>query len=165
MLKKGFLIALCLFFPSSQIFAFDLKNGDIDIQADSLKILIDENRAEFIGNAVVKQGLLTVKADKLDLFFQKNQFERITFFQNIKVYMGGQVAQGDMAQYSKNDPIFRLTGNVRLIQNNNEIHGDLFTYNIKTQEAKIKTKKNAITPQKNRVKAKFNFSSKKDVGS
>jgi lipopolysaccharide transport protein LptA len=100
------------------------------------------------------------------LFFKKDKVEKATFLKNVQIHTNDQVAYGDQAEYLQSSSLFKLTGNVRLTQDNAEIRGELFTYNINTKEAKIIAKGKELPDKKSgRVKAKFNINSKKDVGS
>jgi lipopolysaccharide transport protein LptA len=163
---KKLLIVLAAIFCGDVGLAFDSKNGDIDIRSDNLAIDINKDKAEFVGKVTVKQNDLIVSSDKLVLFLKKDKVEKATFFQNVIIHIKDQVAYGDQAEYLQSNNLFKLIGNVRLTQNNNEIKGDSFTYNMKTQEVKIGGKKNEVIEKKNeRVRAKFNFNLKKDAGS
>lgn len=154
MYKKFFIIfSLFLFYNSS--FGFGLKNADIDIESKELKVFTNQNKAKFKGNVIVKQNDFIAHSDELILFFNKDTIKNAIFLNNVKIHAGNQVAYGDRGEYLKNNSVFKLTGNVYLMQENYKIYGDVFTYNTNTKEASISTVKNDKGGKK-RVKAKFN---------
>ena len=145
MYKKFFIIFGLIFFQNffqNKSFGFSIKNADIDIESKVLEIAIDQNKARFIGNVVAKQNDFRVNSDELILFFRKNTIEKVVFLNNVKIRAGNQVAYGNRGEYSKNNPIFKLTGKIHLVQKNNEIYGDVLTYNINTKKASVSTIKN-----------------------
>lgn len=163
---KKLLIIFSVTFYVNVGFAFESKNGDIDIRSDSLQIDINKDKAEFIGKVSMRQNNIVINSDRLVLFFKKDKVEKATFLKNVQIHTNDQVAYGDQAEYLQSSSLFKLTGNVRLTQDNANIRGELFTYNINTKEAKIMAKGQEMPDKKSgRVKAKFNINSKKDVGS
>ena len=153
---KKLFITLGLLFLQNQSFGFSIKNADIDIESKELEIAINQNKARFIGNVIAKQNDFIVNSDELILFFRKDVIEKIIFLNNVKIHAENQVAYGDRGEYSKNNSIFKLTGKVHLVQKNNEIYGDIFTYNISTKEASISTTKDdKSVSKKKRVQIKL----------
>ncbi len=165
MYQKVVIIFSLLLFQNPS-FGFNAKNADIDIESKELEVFINENKAKFTGNVVAKQNDFIVKSDELILFFHKDKMEKVIFLNNVKIHAGNQVAYGDRGEYSQNNPIFKLTGKVHLMQNHHEFRGDIFTYNVKTKEASISTIKDGkVIGKKRRVKAKFNSNLKANVSS
>ncbi|MFQ3306959.1 MAG: lipopolysaccharide export system protein LptA [Candidatus Midichloriaceae bacterium] len=139
--------------------ALDIGN-DVEIESKTLKVFFDENRAEFLDDIVMKSGDLRIYADKLIVVFKEETIDVAKFSNNVKIKFADQIAKGDMAEYIMSKSSVILSGDVRLLQNSNEIIADKLIYNIKTKQVQL-VGKHTDANKKRRVKAKFNSNLKK----
>ena len=161
MLKLSFFTLFFLLNVSAH--AFDSSVGDISIESENLDIDIQAKKADFFGKVVVKQDNIIISTDKLTLFFQNKKIEKIDFFNNVKLQMFDKLVLGDRAEYTKKNNVLKIIDNVKYKSDNNEITGDIFTYNLKTKRSKLSSKKEGNKKIKGRIKAKFKVN--KDVSS
>lgn len=150
-------LTLILLFASLNIHshAFDSSIGDIDIEAKNLDVDTKAKTAAFFGNVVVQQDNIKIFTDKLTIFFQNKEIEKIDFFNNVKFQMHDKIVVGGRAEYVKNNNILKITDNVKYKDDNKEITGDIFTYNLKTKISKLSSKKEDNRQIKGRIKIKF----------
>ena len=161
MLKLSFFTLFFLLNVSAH--AFDSSVGDISIESENLDIDIQAKKADFCGKVIVKQDNIKISTDKLTLFFQNKKIEKIDFSNNVKLQMFDKLVLGDRAEYTKNNNTLKIIDNVKYKSDNNEITGDIFTYNFKTKISKLSSKKEGNKKIKGRIKAKFKVN--KDVSS
>ncbi|MEO1067312.1 MAG: lipopolysaccharide transport periplasmic protein LptA [Pseudomonadota bacterium] len=120
-------------------------NQPIQIEADSLEVRDEEKLAIFKGNVDVQQGPTTMKAAKLNVFYDGavntaggNQgIRRIEALGKIWVNTGDNTATGDRAIFNMKTQIVELIGNVVLTQCDNIIRGKKLTVNLTTSQAQL----------------------------
>ena len=164
-LRLNFILLILFVTLDLNSYAFNLNNGEINIESNNFNVNTNAKTAEFIGNVVLEQNNVKVFSNKLLITTQSNEIEQIVFLNNVKFQIGNKIILGDKAEYKKKDNILKIINNVKYINNhNNEITGDLFTYNFNNKISKLSSDFKDKGKNKNkRVKAKFKIS--KDVGS
>ena len=117
-------------------------NKPITIDADNQKIDIENNTITFIGNVVIIQEGLTIKADKVVITdTQDKNKQKITAYGNPVNYKQilpekNKIVTGHSSQViyvvKQNNVILR--GHAELFQQDNHIVSDLITYDVKKQQ-------------------------------
>ena len=129
--------------------AFDgLRNNDepIQIEADRLEIIDNENTARLTGNVNVVQGSTILKAGKLTVYYLKgnnrnansNGIRKIVASGKVAVRSQDNRATADSASVDMVTDIVTLSGNVFISQGNNVAKGCEVTVNLRTNVSKIK---------------------------
>ncbi len=162
-LRLNFILFILLVTLDLNSYAFNLNNGEINIESNNLNVNTNAKTAEFIGNVILQQNKVKVFSNKLLITTQSNEIEQIVFLNNVKFQIGNKIILGDKAEYKKKDNILKIINNVKYINNqDNEIIGDLFIYNFNNKISKLSSDLKDKSKNK-RVKAKFKIN--KDVGS
>ncbi len=162
-LRLNFILFILLVTLDLNSYAFNLNNGEINIESNNLNVNTNAKTAEFIGNVILQQNKVKVFSNKLLITTQSNEIEQIVFLNNVKFQIGNKIILGDKAEYKKKDNILKIINNVKYINNqDNEIIGDLFTYNFNNKISKLSSDLKDKSKNK-RVKAKFKIN--KDVSS
>ncbi|MSO13441.1 LptA/OstA family protein [Rickettsiales endosymbiont of Trichoplax sp. H2] len=162
-LRLNFILFILLVTLDLNSYAFNLNNGEINIESNNLNVNTNAKTAEFIGNVILQQNKVKVFSNKLLITTQSNEIEQIVFLNNVKFQIGNKIILGDKAEYKKKDNILKIINNVKYINNHdNEIIGDLFTYNFNNKISKLSSDLKDKSKNK-RVKAKFKIN--KDVSS
>lgn len=125
----------------------------IQIDADSLEVLDQEQRAVYQGNVIVKQGQTTMKAAKVTVYYDRRgstplgakaaaapqatmnentALRKVEAEGGVAVFSQDQVATGDRAVYDRATDIVTLTGNVTLSKGKNVTRGQRLVFNVGT---------------------------------
>jgi|GEM_PF-887130 len=130
-------------------------NLPIEISADSLEVLQQENKAIFTGNVIAVQGTFRLKADKMIIHYKQKDEDKkpaptpatnapatgqdmgnITLIEvegNVVLTNPEETAQGDKGEYQVATRIIHLTGNnVILTREKNVLRGTALEYNMET---------------------------------
>lgn len=110
---------------------------ELKIASDELTYYKGEGKSVFYGNVYVKSRDISLYAQKLIVKQSENKVSKIEAFDKIKIVTKDEVAFGDYC-WIKND-IIHIEGNVKMIQNKNEVFGDVFEYNQKTKQAILRS--------------------------
>ncbi len=147
MINKYALISLCLILFSNPLFASDGLNNSKDISSEPIEISADGSfewlRAEkkylAIGNAVVKQGKLSLKSDTLNALYDdeenRTEIKRVIAEKNVIISSPPHNIYGDKAVYNIETGIVTITGNnLKLATDSETITAkDKFEYNVNTR--------------------------------
>jgi lipopolysaccharide export system protein LptA len=125
----------------------------IQIDADSLEVLDQEQRAIYQGNVIVKQGQTTMKAQKVTVIYDRRgstplgakaatapqvnmnentALRKVEAEGGVAVFSQDQVATGDRAVYDRTTDIVTMTGNVTLSKGKNVTRGQRLVFNVGT---------------------------------
>ncbi|MEM7215477.1 MAG: LptA/OstA family protein [Pseudomonadota bacterium] len=118
----------------------------IQIEADSLEIVDDQNTALLTGNVSVVQGTTILKAKRIKVFYlRKNQsgqsksgIRKIEASGKVAVRSGDNFASADKAIVDMISEVVTMRGNVFISQGNNIANGCRLTVNLKTSVSEIK---------------------------
>ena len=118
----------------------------IQIEADRLEIVDDENTALLTGNVSVVQGTTILKARKIKVFYlrgeeskqSKSGIKRIEASGKVAVRSEENQATADRATVNMVTEIVTMSGNVIMSQGNNIAKGCEVVVNLKTNVSEIK---------------------------
>ncbi|MFK5926522.1 MAG: lipopolysaccharide transport periplasmic protein LptA [Desulfuromusa sp.] len=135
------------------------RNQPIEITAQQLEVLQQQRQSIFTGEVVAKQGEMTLYAEKLLVFFQKdqNQVERLEAIGKVRVIQLDRVATAEKAVFYQAEETLVLIGNAEVTQGKNTISGDEITLYLKENRTLIKSSgksrvKAIIVPEKKQEK-------------
>ncbi len=115
----------------------------IAIEADSMEVEQNAQRATFIGAVDAKQGDMTLTSDKLIVYYREKQTaEDSTIYLievegNVMFRTSNETAQGDAGEYDVDTGIIRLLGNVILTNGDNLIKGNQAVMNLETGQSEV----------------------------
>ncbi len=148
MLRQLFL--LTFFFSTSNIFALpDDQNQPINIVSDSISFNEKSGTATYLGNVVMKQGSIQVKADKIIVFYTKQQdtFERVLaegrpakYQQKPAENKAMVFASAQRIEYDMKNKRINLKQNARLEQEGNTFQGEKITYDLNKKHINASSK-------------------------
>jgi lipopolysaccharide export system protein LptA len=135
-------MACCVYAQENIISKADVinKNEPIEIVSDRLDAFNEKKLVVFSGNATAKQGNVTLKSDKLLLYYKKDpakkdkvgtkeiegtgDLDKIEANGNVSLTQGERIATGDEAIYFQDSGQVILIGNAVLREGKNVIGGD-----------------------------------------
>lgn len=105
------------------------KREPIVINADGMKAAKLGEKVEFSGNVTLKKEGMTLTSDTVTVLYDKRTkgIREIEALGNVVVRKEGRVAHAKRAQYYSRDEKIVLTGDARIIENENELGGDRIT--------------------------------------
>ncbi len=125
------------------------RNQPIEITSQKLEVLQQQRQSVFTGAVVAKQGEMTLYAEKLIVYFQKDQdrVERLEAIGAVRVTQLDRIATAEKAVFHQADETLVLIGNAEVTQGKNKVSGDEITIYLKENRTLIKSS------EKGRVKA------------
>ena len=122
--------ALCLLASASASVA--LEKGDREpIVVTSARMEADElgNTVTFVGDVTLKKETMTLTSDHLVVFYDpaSKSVQEIEALGSVVVRKDGRVALADKAMYYSKDEKIVLTGDARIIENENQLGGERIT--------------------------------------
>ncbi|MCE2927817.1 MAG: lipopolysaccharide transport periplasmic protein LptA [Rickettsiales bacterium] len=176
-MNKLFLIAFSLLAISGAANAAAPKAGKhdtkqpIEINADTLEVFQQENRAVFTGNVVAIQGDVRLKSDRMNVFYSSDQggdskakadanpaqgaIDRIEVTGNVFLSTPQETASGATGEYDVKAEQVRLNSNVVLTRENNVLKGDKLIYSFATGKSQLTAGGVTQNGKKERVRAIF----------
>ena len=117
----------------------------IQIEADSLEVIDDQNTALLTGNVNVVQGSTILKARQITVYYlrkgegnkSKSGIRKIVASGKVAVRSQDNFASADNAVVDMVSEIVTMTGNVFISQGNNIANGCKIVVNLKTNVSKI----------------------------
>ncbi len=130
----------------------------IEITAQQLEILRLQQKSIFTGEVVAQQGEMTLKADRLVVFFLADEsgIERLEATGNVVFSQLERKATADRAVYRQDDETLQLFGNAEVTQGQNRIAGDEVIFYVRENRSLVKSS------DRQRVKAVFTPEATKD---
>lgn len=137
-------IFLLLFIVSpalAQTVAMD-SSQPIEIAADTLEVLQNEQKAVFSGNVVATQGQITMKAARMLVYYKKSDADggdaggmgkgisRLEADGGVTFSSLRESARGSRATYEVNQKLITMTGDVLLTRDKNVLKGTQLVYNL-----------------------------------
>lgn len=124
------IISAVLLFASTAAAAPPVTSGNlhrepVEITADSLEADDVTKTVVFIGQAVAKQGDVTLYGDRLTIHpaADGRDVERIIAEGNVRIVQGERIATGDRAEYLRTEERVVLTGSPRVSEGGNAVQG------------------------------------------
>jgi lipopolysaccharide export system protein LptA len=121
-----------------------LKDAPISVDADSLEIMQNQNKAVFSGNVIATQQDMVLKSDKMIIYYQQQAkgaeqeksplgaLERIEVLGNVKMNTPTESASSERGLYDAMREKIFLYGNVVLRKDGNVLNGSALQYDMKT---------------------------------
>jgi len=141
-------------------------NEPIEINADTLEVFQEENRAIFTGNVVAIQGKTRLKADKMNVFYRgtegkekkaagQDAIQKIEVTGNVFISTPQETASGEFGIYDVENQMIHLNNKVTLTRDKNVLKGDKLTYNLASGKSAIYSGGTQQNGKKERVRALF----------
>lgn len=145
-LMLAFLTALPVY-AADNAAPFGLKGGEnkgpIEIDADTLDVHQDKQVAVFSGSVVAKQGNMTLKSDRMTVYYRdkaavgEQKIQKIDVDGNVFITTPAESAKGSKGVYYVDQKIIRLFNNVTLTQGKNILNGDALEYDMTTGRSRV----------------------------
>ena len=149
--KFIFLIIIIL---SSMVSNLSSKDNEINIISNELKIDNNERTSTFSGDVYAIDQSLKVWSDQMIITFKKDKDEikEILATGNVKIVRLHEESEiyGDIAKYLIEDETIIISGNVLVIENDNQISGSKLTLELKDSSSIM------VGSDSNRVEAVIN---------
>lgn len=144
-------------------------NKPIDIQADDLVVQPNSQTATFKGNVIATQDNLSMQSSVMRVFYkdqkaaENNAVSRIETEGKVKIQVDDRIATANKGFYDVEKATMELRGDVILKRGENELNGDVFTYNTATGKSQLvgapaaskKTADGTVEAPKGRVRARL----------
>ena len=139
----------------------------IEITADGLEVLQEDQVAVFKGNVVALQGAVKLRSDVMTVYYQESggeasQISKILVDGHVFLTTPTETAQGAKGRYDVAKGLLNLTGKVLLTRGQNVIRGDALVYDLNTGKSKVTSAGATVkadgaptTTKSGRVKALF----------
>lgn len=124
------------------------QGGPMDITSDRLEVIDAESRAVFTGNVDAAQGDTRLRADVVDVYFDRNsraatpasgfgEVQRVIATGDVFYVTPDEVARGDRAVYQITTETITMTGNVVLTRGENVITGSCLIADLVTGRSQV----------------------------
>jgi lipopolysaccharide export system protein LptA len=109
----------------------------IDVDADRIEVLDDSKQATFSGNVRVRQGSLSIDADRIRIAYDRPKsgdpvVRRLDAEGNVRLQSPSERATARFAIYDVEARILTLIGGVKLTQGQTRLEGNRLTINLNT---------------------------------
>jgi len=109
----------------------------VSINADELEANIRKDMVVFVGNVVVVQEDMTLKSDRVTVFYKKTEKEKSTITRidasgSVILTTKSETIHATWGIYDFTDKIITLGGKVVLMRSDGKIKGKRLVYNLKT---------------------------------
>jgi lipopolysaccharide export system protein LptA len=113
-------------------------SAPIDVDAGRIDIADDANEALFSGAVVIRQGSLTLNADRVRITYQKDsegnpQVQRLDALGNVRLRQDNMRASANSGIYDVNGRLVTLIGNVKMDRDGNHLEGARVVWNLNTR--------------------------------
>ena len=139
---------LAMIFSAASIALESDRNQPADIEADDTTIDFRTGKRTFIGNVIVIQGSLRIKADKVIANYKEGQIINATAWGKVARFKSRPDGKPDDVEGSaekifvnQQNNTLTLTGKARLKQGYNTADGEVIVYNMANDTLKIKSSK------------------------
>ena len=107
----------------------------IDVDADRIDIADDSNEAMFSGAVVIRQGSMTLNADRVRITYLKDangnpQVQRLDALGRVRLAQGSMRATANSGIYDVNARLVTLAGNVKMDRDGNHLEGARVVWNL-----------------------------------
>ncbi len=151
-------------FTSSALRGMDSK-APIDVDADRIDVLDQENQAIFTGNVRVRQGRLTLDADRIKVAYSRPAkgdpvIQRLDADGNVRLASPSERATGRFGIYDVDKRVLTMIGNVVLTQGDTKASGNRLTIDLSTGRSTLDGRTSTGAPA-SRVTGRFAVPEKK----
>ncbi|ARU32564.1 lipopolysaccharide transport periplasmic protein LptA [Sulfuriferula sp. AH1] len=149
--NKSIIIGACLFSLSAPFALAEQadRTKPVNLEADSVTVDDLHKVSIYVGNVILLQGTMTLKADRIEVHQDGEGFNKATAFgnpvyfrqkqDNSDEYIEGYASRLDMD--TKQNTVL-LTGNARLKKGADELRGNTMSYNTATEYFEVKNDPN-----------------------
>lgn len=115
------------------------ENAPIKITSSRMETQNGKNVVSFLENVVAKKGDMTIYANRLDVYSDKDKKKLIKIIAtgDVKIEKGQKVATGATAEYYDEEQKLILRGNPKLKEKDNLIEGSEIIYYIKEENVTV----------------------------
>jgi lipopolysaccharide export system protein LptA len=125
------------------------KDAPVHIVSDRLEAYQQEQKVIFIGNVIAKQGELTIRGDRMTIFYLENEnskpneegltgkLDRIEVDGGVHITQKEIVATGEHVVYFNEENKIVLTGNPRVEQGRDSIQGEKITLFLDAEKSVV----------------------------
>ena len=135
------LAALIAVPASSQMLKGHNSRAPVDVDADRIEVQDRADRGMFVGNVIVRQAGMTLRAARLTVAYDRGgggtQIQRIDASGGVSVENGGDNARGDFAVYDLGRRLITMVGGVTLSQGANQVRGGRLTIDLDSGRAVV----------------------------
>ncbi|WP_235890481.1 lipopolysaccharide transport periplasmic protein LptA [Sandaracinobacter neustonicus] len=131
----------------------------IDVDADRIDVLDQQNQAIFTGNVRVRQGNLTLEADRIKVAYSRPAkgdpvIQRLDADGNVRLATPSERATSRFGIYDVDKRILTLIGNVVLTQGTTKVQGNRLTIDLASGRSTLDGKTSTGQPG-SRVSGRF----------
>ncbi len=134
--KTPFLILIIFFLTFYNVMPMESK---INIISDKLNIDMDQRKSTFTGNVYAQNAKLKVWSERMiiKLKLNKDEIKEIVASGNVKIIriIDGSEMYGDAANYSLEEEVVIITGNVKVKEKGNEISGNKLVVDLENSSS------------------------------
>lgn len=112
----------------------------VELSADALSVDQASGSATFSGNVVIGQGEMRLSAQKVQVIYADDKRQRISSLHaigQVTLVNGAEAAEAAEAEYSVEDGIIILSGEVIMTQGQNVLRGDRMQVNLADGTAQV----------------------------
>jgi lipopolysaccharide export system protein LptA len=121
------------------------KEGDkeestpIKITSSRMETYNEKKFVSFLENVIAKRGDMTLYANRVDVYSDKDQKKLIKIIAegNVRIEKGGKTATGEKAEYYEEEQKLILKGTPRIKEKNNLIEGSEIIYYLKEDNISV----------------------------
>lgn len=140
-------------------------NAPIDVSASRIDIADDANQAIFSGDVVIRQGSMTLNADRVRISYAKDtagnpQVQRLDALGHVRITQDNMRATANTGLYDVNGKLVTLLGNVKMDKDGNHLEGQRVLWNLATRTSSLDAR-SAANPG-GQVTARFTVPQKKN---
>lgn len=134
---RALLLLALVFAAPAAAQRFD-SNAPIDVDAGRIDIADDANEAIFSGAVVIRQGSMTLNADRVRILYAKDgagnpQVQRLDALGNVRLRQDQMRATSNSGVYDVNGKLVTLIGNVKLDRGADHLEGARVVWNLATR--------------------------------
>jgi lipopolysaccharide export system protein LptA len=134
MIRSAFACLLLLAAAPALAQRFD-SGAPIDVDAGRIDITDDANEAIFSGDVVIRQGSMTLNADRVRITYLKDgegnpQVQRLDALGRVRLAQGSMRATANSGIYDVNGRLVTLAGNVKMDRDGNHLEGARVVWNL-----------------------------------
>ncbi len=127
--------------PAAAMFALGKKGKPVAIESDELEVTQDAGARHivFTGNVRVKQGTVTLLADRLDAFYEKGSSrpEYLEATGSVRVEDGNKKARCDNAVYHNTQRTVLCKGKAELFQGCDRVRGTEIEFDLEEERVRV----------------------------
>jgi len=133
---KSFIMIACLLCPSWAM-------AGMTVDADRFELVQEEQRADFFGHVVVIRDDMTLKADKMKVWYQqdkksgKKTLKRVHAMGQVVIDTPDSKGAAESAVFVTDSDTLDMTGKAHMTSKQGTVEGEHIAYNIKTKNTKV----------------------------